>query len=290
MNMEEEVRKYLLGLIPKKVDILMERHRECSRKFPSFWDTFPERFAEEFETEPEKTLEKYLSLGNEDCAWEKGDFMTRDRLLDNFIGREIARELKAELDRMEDIGEPEPGGGEILLQENIKLKKERDRLLDRLSVCEKEKADLEKRVRDLAEDGTLSRAEEAKREAEAKLARAERKLREGEERVEKMEHYARGLEERLKKCLQKREPKKLRRMAEILELGSEVGGFVPMLAAEKLGLKLSVVYEYLRELTEIGMLERVRRGYYRVREKPEEGNVEEVLAKRLARPRGEGGP
>jgi chromosome segregation ATPase len=289
--MEEEVKKHLLGLIPKKVGMLMARHRECAEKFPSFWQTFPERFAKKFEEEPEETLERFLALSNEECAWEKEDFMYRDLHLDNFIGREIARELKLELDQMEDIQGDKPKPEEILLQENIRLKKGRDRIQERLSACEKEKAGLEKQVRDLEKDleegGAVSRAEEAKKEAEEKLAQAERRLKEGEEKAEELERYAKGLEERLKRCLRKREPKKLARMARILELGSEVGGFVPMHAASELGIKISMVYEYLKELSEMGVVERVRRGYYRVKEKPE-GDVEEELARRLAEKKEEG--
>jgi DNA repair exonuclease SbcCD ATPase subunit len=283
--LEEEVKKYLLGLIPKKAAMLRERHRECSEKYPSFWEIFPERFAKKFETEPEKTLERFLKLGDEECAWEKGDFRTRSILLDNFIGREIARELKLELDKIRDITPNEkPSAEEVLLQENIRLKKERDRLQERLSACEEEREGLERQVRELEED---LREDGARRKAEEELAQLERKLREGEEKAEELERYARSLEERLKHCLQKREPKKLARMARILELGSEVGGFVPLLMARRLGIKLHMVYEYLRELAEIGMVERVSRGYYRVREKPGE-NIEEELAKRLAQARGEG--
>jgi predicted transcriptional regulator of viral defense system len=70
-------------------------------------------------------------------------------------------------------------------------------------------------------------------------------------------------------------------MAEIVKLGWKVGGIVPIFAARKLGIKPFMVRKYLSELAEIGMVERVAKGYYMVKEKPEE-NLEAAIAKRLA--------
>jgi hypothetical protein len=269
MLMDENVKEHLLRLIPKKVPILVQRHRECSKNFKAFWDTFPERFAEEFEAEPERTLEKYLSLSNEDCAWEKGDFMTRDRLLDNFIGREIARELKAELDKMEDIKPEEPEANvEQLLQENIRLKKERDMLEEQL---------LESR----------EKLEEFKKEAEnggrgKELSGLRSRLEEKEEENRRLKDKCEDLEEKLKRCLQRREPKKLSRMAKIIKLGMKAKRFTPSYVSNQVGMKPHMVTDYLAELVEAGMLKKIQRGYYEVSCKLNEDSLEEEIARRLA--------
>lgn len=98
--------------------------------------------------------------------------------------------------------------------------------------------------------------------------------------------YSRELENRLERCLRKREPMKIHRMARILEFGSEVGGFVPQLVSKRLGLKPPMVYEYLRELLDIGMVERISRGYYVVTGKPRGEDLELEIASRLASQRG----
>jgi hypothetical protein len=267
--MEEEVKKYLLGLIPGKAAMLREKHKRCSEKYPSFWEIFPERFAKKFEAEPEKTLEEFLKLSDEECAWEKGDFRTRSILLDNFIGREIARELKLELDRMEDFEAEKPSSQiEQLLQENLRLKKEKDRLQRELSESKRELEELRKKVEEEGLEEELSG------------------LRSKMEEYEQLRRYCEGLEERLKRCLQRREPKKLARMARILRLGKEVVRFTPSYASRQLGMKPHMVTDYLAELVEAGMLKKIQRGYYEIGEGIEEENLEEEVARRLAERKG----
>jgi predicted transcriptional regulator len=245
--MEEEVKRHLLGLIPKKVGMLMARHRECAEKFPSFWQTFPERFAKMFEEEPEKTLKRFLALGNEECAWEKEDFMYRDLHLDNFIGREIARELKLELDQMEDfeIDKGEAERAELLL-ENTRLKR-------RLYELEEEHSRLKAAMEDRVGEG------------------------------EDLRLRCKGLEERLKECLRRREPKKLARMARIMRLVLEEKNITPSYASRELGINIRMLHDYLAELVEIGMLKKVAKGYYRAGEiGGEDLDLEGEVARRLA--------
>ena len=277
------MKKYLLELIPEKVRVLMDRHRECADKYWVFFESMQQVFAEEFEKDPEGTLERYLSLSDEECAWEKGDFRTRDLLLDNFIARELARELKKELEKMVDVDKEGEIGArgersvEQLLQENIKLKSERDAYLKKLEKAERERDELKSRL-EKALGGDTARMKEEYRE---KLAQVEQRLREREEYARRLKLYTKNLEAKLQECLQRREPVKLTRMAEIVKLGWKVGGIVPIFAARKLGIKPFMVRKYLSELVEIGMVERVAKGYYMVKEKPEE-KLEAAIAKRLA--------
>jgi regulator of replication initiation timing len=245
--MEEEVKRYLLGLIPGKTAMLRERHKRCSEKYPSFWETFPERFARMFEEEPEKTLERFLNLGDDECAWEKGDFRTRSILLDNFIGREIARELRRELEGMEDFEAEKPGA-------------ELQRLLD-------ENMELRGRLRRLAEDYSKLKARTENITAEE----------------EELRRRCKALEERLKECLRKREPKKLARMAGIIRLALRERNITPSYASKELGIGRRMLHDYLAELVEIGMLKKVVKGYYKIGEiNKETQDLEGEIARRLA--------
>jgi hypothetical protein len=126
-----------------------------------------------------------------------------------------------------------------------------------------------------------------KRELLGERGEMEKAVREGRERAERVESRVKRLREKLLKCIQKKEPRKFRAMAELMELGHRRGGFVPAIVAKDLGIKASMVYEYLRELTDIGMLERPSRGYYRPKEEPREG-LEEEISWRLAGRKGGG--
>jgi predicted transcriptional regulator len=101
------------------------------------------------------------------------------------------------------------------------------------------------------------------------------------ERVKSLESKTKRLQAKLLKCIQKREPKKFRVMAEIMEVAHRNGGIVPAVVTKELGIKPSIAYEYLRELTEIGMLKKLQKGYYRCRERPT-GMLEEEISWRLA--------
>lgn len=284
--MDDEVKKHLLTLIPEKVRLLMERHEARAQKTEVFFESMQGVFTGDFEKDPEATLEHYLNLSDEECAWEKGDFRTQDLLLDNFIGRELARELKHELDAMRDVEDYKTKASlEELTRENEELRKERDAILERLSNAQKKYDALEgevKRLRDSLSNKEAGEHEEAGGELEDRLLRAEQRLMEGEEYSNKLELYAKGLEKRLQECLQKREPLKLSRMAKLMGLALEVGRFTPSYAAEELDMKLYMVQDYLAELVEAGMLEKLRRGYYKAGVELESDGLEVEIAQRLA--------
>jgi regulator of replication initiation timing len=238
VKLEEEVKRHLLGLIPGKAAMLRERHRECSEKYPSFWETFPGRFARMFEEEPEKTLERFLNLGDEECAWERGDFRTRSILLDNFIGREIARELRRELEGMEDFEAEKPGAElQRLLDENMELR-------ERLRRLEEDYSKLKARVESTAEE------------------------------EEELRRRCKELEERLRECLRRREPKKLARMAGIIRLALRERNITPGYASRELGIGRRMLHDYLSELVGTGMLKKVVKGYYKIGEIGETGDLE----------------
>jgi DNA repair exonuclease SbcCD ATPase subunit len=198
------------------------------------------------------------------------DYLYLDLHLDNFIGREIARELKLELDQMEDFEAKKPKAEvEQLLQENIRLKKEKDELQEKLSNSEKKLEELKEK----AEEGPGG---------EEELSQLKSKMEEKEEEYKRLKRYCEGLEDRLKRCLQRREPKKLARMARILKLGMEAVRFTPSYASRQLGMRPHMINDYLAELVEAGMLKKIQRGYYEVGEDAGEDDLEEEVARRLA--------
>jgi hypothetical protein len=295
---EEKVKKYLLDIIPDKVRALKERHRECAEKYRSYWDTMPDRFARMFEKDPGETLEKFLSLRDEECAWREADFITRDLYLDNFIARELARELKKELDAMEvpekelaeaaGPGEDSPAPEDVqgLLKENIRLKKAVEDLVRKIEECDREKEELRAELskqKKAAKKTESKKAAEERRELELRVANAEGRLKMLKKDIDRLEMYSKGLEERLQRCLMRREARKLMRMAGILRVGLRIGMLTPALAADEVGINLDTTYDYIRELREIGMLKRARRGHYVLVGEIKEEGLEEEIALRLAR-------
>jgi hypothetical protein len=109
------------------------------------------------------------------------------------------------------------------------------------------------------------------------------------ERCRELELRCRALEKRLENCFKLREPMKLRRMARMLRFGRRANRFTPAFAAEQLGMKPYMVQDYLAELLEAGMVERIRRGYYKVTASFEGGDPETEIARGLARRRERGG-
>lgn len=295
---EEKVKNYLLGIIPDKVRALRERHRECAERYPSYWETMPDRFARMLEKNPGETLERFLSLRDEECAWREADFITRDLYLDNFIARELARELKKELDAME-VPEKEPAGAaghggdaaaseevQVLLKENVRLKGKVEDLVRKIEECEKEKEELRAELskqRKTARKEESKKAAEERRELELRVANAEGRLKMLSRDYERLEMYSKGLEKRLQKCLMRREARKLMRMAEILRVGQRIGMVTPALAADEAGINIDTTYDYIRELREIGMLKRARRGHYVLTAEIKDEGLEEEIALRLAR-------
>lgn len=106
-----------------------------------------------------------------------------------------------------------------------------------------------------------------------------------EEKCLELELRCRELEKRLEDCLRPGERGKLRRMAGMLRLGLKAKRFTPAYASEQLGMKAHMVQDYLAELLEAGLVERIRRGYYRVNPGLEDKDPETEIARALARGR-----
>jgi predicted transcriptional regulator of viral defense system len=152
---------------------------------------------------------------------------------------------------------------------------------------EEENAKLKEELKDIRVE--IARAGEEKGRVEGELHAARRLAREARLRAAKLEARIDLLEERLEKCLQRREPKKLARMARIVKLGLEVKHFTPAYTSKTLGMKRTMINDYLAELVKAGVLKRIRRGYYGVSEGIGKEDIEVEIARRLAQPKvGEG--
>jgi hypothetical protein len=279
--MDEKFKTLVLReLLPRVVQELQERHGELAEKHDVFFESMQGVFAGDFEKDPEGTLEHYLRLRDSECAWEEGDFRTFDLLLDNFIGREIARALKKELMdygyydealyyTWEDFRELPR-----LRRENQELRAEVERLRGRLNMAMRDKRQLEKDLMELREVA----GEDGLRLIQEKRMEVERLRRDAEE----MKKRCRGLEDKLGAMVMASQGRRVARMALILRATMELGIVTPSVLKERTGLKMYLVQELLAMLLELGLIEKKARGVY-VPVSDVGEDVELIIARRMLR-------
>jgi len=239
-------------LLPRIVRELKLKHRECAERYGVFFDSMQEVFAREFSSDPEGTLKRYLSLGDEECAWEQGDFRTRDLLLDNFIGREIVRAVRRELEKLgyyedtlyitwEDFKRlPE------LLRENFKLRREVERLKQELKEAKQENWFLRGELEDFKRDRSLRGKEAEKLESE----------------LNKLKQKCKLLENRLIALSIAPQAKKLAEVALILRAALRHGHATPAMLVKETKLKRYKVQALLKELISLNLMVKQAHGFY----------------------------
>lgn len=279
--MDEKFKTLVLqDLLPRVVRELKERHGELAEKHEVFFESMQGVFAGDFEKDPEAALEHYLKLRDGECAWEKGDFRTFDLLLDNFIGREIARELKKELmnygyfdealyHTWEDFRELPR-----LRKENKELRAEVERLRERLTEAMRDKRQLEEDLMELRE----ATGEDGLRVIQEKRMEAE-ELRTG---VMELRERCGGFEDKLAAMVMASQGRRVARMTLILKTAMELGIVTPSVLGEKTGLKRYLVQELLAMLLELGLIEKKARGVYVPMDDIGE-DVELAIARRMLR-------
>ena len=273
--MDRKLRNLVLkGLLPRIVRELKLKHRECAERYEVFFDSMQEVFSREFISDPIGTMERYLSLSDEECAWEKGDFRTRDLLLDNFIGREIARALRRELERLGYYEEiyflswrdfkriPE------IFRENSELRREVERPRQEIREAGQENRVLREELEEVLKSKDVEELIERVQELKKELASTRQRCR--------------MLETRLTALLMAPQAKKLSEMALILRAALNHGHAMPAMLIKETKLKRYRVQALLRELNSLGLVARQVRGFYTPADVPE-GEVELAIAKRMVR-------
>jgi hypothetical protein len=269
-------------VLPRVGRELREKHRECAERYPAFWDTMTERFARLFRDKPEETMARFLALGDEECDWQGADFMTRDRRLDNFIGRELAREVRKvliqygffEADywfvRWEDME-----GVQTLREKNQELAEEVRRLKRDLVKAEVEREKLLRKNRELLEA--------FKEEPMSLVLERGRRIEELEAELQELRDENKALQERLAAVEVSRGGRQLASLCAVVRAALKFGAATPVMVAEETGISLDYVYDLLRELLDLGVLKRRIRGFYELAVELDEGNLELELALRRLR-------
>lgn len=282
--MNERLKELVLAdVLPRAERELVRRHVECVEKYPGFWRTMPERFAREFEKKPEETMVKYLNLGDEDCDWRGADFRNRDLRLDNFIGRELAREVQkvllqygffdAELwfvtwDDMEGMQALRERNQE--LSETVRM---RERDLSKMKVEYERLHRKNMELMELLKQEPMKQVLEKKERIDELMAelmelREELKRMKGHLAAVEMSIGARGLAQACK----------------VLRVCVERRGVTPSFVAKATGLKPDRVYDLLAELVNHGLLMKKYHGYYELAADLDVENLElEVALRRVKR-------
>jgi|GEM_PF-2783592 hypothetical protein len=272
--MDRKLIKFVIeDLLPRIVRELKLKHRECAERYGVFFDSMQEVFAREFSSDPEGTLKRYISLCDEECAWERGDFRTRDLLLDNFIGREIARAVRRELEKLgyyeetlyitwEDFKRlPE------LLRKNFKLKREVERLKQKLNEAKQENRFLREELEKVIKDGSLNN-----------LRRKRAEELEGE--LNKLRQKCKLLENRLIALSIAPRAKKLAEMALILRAALRYGHATPAMLVKETKLKRYKLQVLLKELISLNLMVKHAHGFYTPAVDSEE-EIELAIARRM---------
>lgn len=283
---ERLVELIVKDVLPRVLRDLKDRHRECVERYPAFWDTMPERFARRFRDKPEETMAEFLSLGEEECDWRGADFSNRDLRLDNFIGRELAREVRKvliqygffEADywfvRWEDME-----GVETLRERNQELAGMVKRLKRDLA---RERVEKEKLYRKNLEFLELLRKDPYKEALELR-----KRVEELEAELADLRRGKGVLERRLAALEMSSRSRRFFRLCSALRVALEQGGVTPVFVADELGVSTDLVHELFNELMDLGLLVRRYRGFYRsVPELRVGGGVElevEVALRRVRR-------
>jgi hypothetical protein len=249
-------------VLPRVLRDLKDRHKECAERYSAFWDTMPERFARKFRNKPEETMAEYLSLGEEDCDWQGADFMNRDRRLDNFIGRELAREVRKvliqygfyEADywfvRWDDME-----GVQALREKNQELAGMVKRLERDLA---RERVEKEKLYRKNQEFLEMLKQDPYKEALELK-----KRVEELEADLLDLQREKGVLERRLAAVEMSNRSRRFFRLCSALRVALDQGGVTPIFVAEELGVSTDLVHELFNELMDMGLLVRRYRGFYR---------------------------
>ena len=273
--MDQRLKKLVVEeLLPRIVEDLQLKHKECAQRYGVFFDSMQEVFSREFISDPIGTMERYLSLGDEECAWERGDFRTRDLLLDNFIGREIARAVRRELEQLGYYEEtyflswgdfkriPE------IFRENSELRKEVERLRQEIREARQENRVLREELEEVLKNKDIKELIERVQELKKELASTRQRCR--------------MLENRLTALLMAPQAKKLAEMALILRAALKQGHATPAMLIKETKLKKYKVQALLKELNSLGLLAKQVRGFYTPADVPE-GEVEIAIARRMVR-------
>jgi hypothetical protein len=222
----------------------------------------PERFARKFRDKPEETMAEYLSLSEEECDWRSADFMTRNRRLDNFIGRELAREVRKvliqygfyEADywfvRWDDME-----GVETLREKNQELAEMVKRLRRDLA---RERVEKEKLYRKNQEFLELLRQDPYKEALELR-----KRVDELEADLIDLRREKGVLVRRLAAVEMGIRSRRFFRLCSALRVALEQGGVTPVFVADELGVSTDLVHELFNELMDLGLLVRYYRGFYR---------------------------
>jgi hypothetical protein len=262
---------------------LRERHRECAERYPAFWDTMTERFARLFREKPEETMARFLALGDEECDWQSADFLTRDRRLDNFIARELAREIRKvliqygffEADywfvRWDDME-----GVQTLREKNQELAEEVRRLRRDLARAEVEREKLLRKNRELLEAFS--------EEPMSLVLERDRRIEELEAELQRLRDENRALRDSLAALEVSRGGRHLSSLCSVVRAALRFGAVTPVMVAEETGISLDYVYDLLRELLALGVLRRRIRGFYELAAELDEERLElELALRRLGR-------